>query len=121
MARYSTPPDPIAFNNRVWEIVRQIPAGQVATYGQIAALIPPPPGMDPKAYLSLGARWVGSAMASCPEGVPWQRVINAQGKISLPQGSGAEQQRRLLEEEGVLFDFNGKINLTKYRWSGSNQ
>lgn len=118
MASFSSPPDPVAFKHKVWEIVRQIPVGRVATYGQIAALIPTPPGIDPQNYLSLGARWVGSAMASCPEGVPWQRVINAQGKISLPQGAGAEQQRKLLESEGIIFDSKGKINLSKYRWSG---
>ncbi|MDO9349360.1 MAG: MGMT family protein [Anaerolineales bacterium] len=71
----------------VWDIVRQIPAGKVATYGQIAALIPPPGGMPLPDYLAFEARWVGGAMAACPPDVPWQRVINAQGKISLRPGA----------------------------------
>jgi alkylated DNA nucleotide flippase Atl1 len=50
------------FNHQVWDIVRRIPAGKVATYGQIARMILPPKGVDPKAYLSLGPRWAGSAM-----------------------------------------------------------
>jgi len=118
MTRYSSPPDPSAYKNRVWEIVRQIPQGQVATYGQVAALIPPPIGVEPKDYLAFGARWVGGAMAACPVDVPWQRVINSQGKISLPQGGGYEDQRQLLEEEGILFDERNRIDLSKYRWAG---
>jgi methylated-DNA-protein-cysteine methyltransferase related protein len=86
----------------------------VATYGQIAALLPPPGAMDPKAYLAFGPRWVGGAMAACPEDVPWQRVINAQGRIS-PR-PGALDQRVLLEEEGIRFDEAARIDLKKYRW-----
>jgi len=59
---------------------------------------------------------VGAAMAKCPEAVPWQRVINAQGAIS-PR-PGAEHQRRLLEEEGVQFDAQGRIDFGKYGWLG---
>ena len=118
MPNFSSPPDPLAYKNKVWVVVRQIPAGRVATYGQIAALIPLPPGVDPKDFLAFGARWVGGAMAACPSDVPWQRVINAQGKISLPPGAGYEQQRQLLEEEGINFDEKGRIDLNYYRWSG---
>jgi methylated-DNA-protein-cysteine methyltransferase-like protein len=118
MARYLSPPNPIEFKNLVWEMVHQIPPGKVATYGQIAELIPPPGGMDLGDYRSFGARWVGGAMSTCPADVPWQRVINAQGKISLPPGEGADQQRLLLEEEGITFDENGRIDLKRYRWSG---
>ncbi len=114
--RFISPPDPHGFNLRVWEIVRQIPAGRVATYGQVAAQLPPPPGMDPQDYRAFGARWVGGAMASAPEGVPWQRVVNAQGKISLRPGPGAERQRQLLEEEGVVFDERERIDLERYAW-----
>jgi methylated-DNA-protein-cysteine methyltransferase-like protein len=121
MARVTSPPDPIIFKNKVWEVVRQIPAGQVATYGQIAAMIPAPGGMDAHDYLAFGARWVGSAMASCPSDVPWQRVINAQGKISLPPGAGYEHQRQLLEQEGIEFDQLGRIDLTRFRWSGQQE
>lgn len=115
---YTSPPVPKAFNAIVWEIVRQIPPGQVATYGQIAALIPPPEGMSQKDYQAFGARWVGGAMASSPENVPWQRVINAQGKISIRRGSGHNVQRELLEEEGVIFDARERVNLAQYQWAG---
>jgi len=118
MAGYSSPPDPVAFKNEVWKIVRLIPAGQVATYGQIAALVPTPTGIASRDYQAYGARWVGGAMAACPPGVPWQRVINSQGKISLPEGKGYEEQRQLLEDEGIIFDDRGRIDLSRYRWSG---
>jgi len=118
MARYSSPPDPNAFKNKVWEVVRLIPPGEVATYGQIAGLIPVPAGMDARDYLAFGARWVGGAMAACPADVPWQRVINSQGKISLPPGQGADHQRQLLEAEGIEFDERGRIDLTRFRWTG---
>lgn len=121
MVRFTSPPDPIVFKNRVWEIVRKIPPGQVATYGQIAALISPPPEMEAADYNTFGARWVGGAMSACPENVPWQRVINSQGKISLPPGAGYQHQRQLLEEEGIIFDERGRIDLKRYRWPGPNQ
>jgi methylated-DNA-protein-cysteine methyltransferase related protein len=118
MVRFTSPPDPVAFKNKVWEFVRLIPPGQVATYGQIASLISTPQGMDPRDYMAFGARWVGGAMASCPADLPWQRVINAQGKISLPPGPGYEHQRQLLEDEGIVFDERGRIDLARYRWAG---
>ncbi len=118
--RYISPPDPHGFNAQVWEVVRRIPSGRVATYGQVAAQLPPPAGMDPQDYRAYGARWVGGAMANAPEGVPWQRVINAQGKISLPPGRGYERQRQLLEEEGVVFDDRGRIDLKAYGWTPSS-
>jgi methylated-DNA-protein-cysteine methyltransferase related protein len=116
MSSYTSPPDLHIFQARVWEMVRQIPRGKVATYGQIASLITLPPGMDPRAYLAFGPRWVGGAMAACPEDVPWQRVINARGMIS-PR-PGAEDQRALLEQEGINFDEGGRVNLFRDRWSG---
>ena len=114
--RFTSPPDPVIFNALVWEIVRQIPPGKVATYGQIAAMVPPPEGMTTWDYRAFGARWVGGAMAACPEDVPWHRVINAQGKISLRRG--AEEQRDRLEAEGVEFDERGRVDLRRYRWEG---
>jgi methylated-DNA-protein-cysteine methyltransferase-like protein len=116
--RYSSAPDPVAFKALVWEIARQITPGKVCTYGQIAAMIPPPEGMNPHNYEAFAARWVGGAMAGCPSDVPWQRVINSQGKLSLRKGGGFEHQRKLLEEEGIQFDERERIDLKKYRWEG---
>jgi methylated-DNA-protein-cysteine methyltransferase-like protein len=117
---FTSPPDPAGFRLQVWHVVQQIPEGRVATYGQIAMMVPCPLGLAPQDYRAFGARWVGGAMASCPDGVPWQRVINSQGKISL-KGPGAEIQRRLLEEEGVQFDDRGSIDLKKFGWNGSQK
>ena len=118
--RYISPPKRDEFNQKVWALVRQIPAGKVSTYGRIAALLPPPPGMDIKAYLAFGARWVGGAMAACPQDVPWQRVINSKGEISERDGAGARRQRLMLHEEGVVFNPRGRIDLKKYGWSGQS-
>jgi methylated-DNA-protein-cysteine methyltransferase related protein len=117
-AHFVSPPDPAAFNAAVWEIVRQIPAGKVATYGQIAALVPPPQGISLQDYRGFGARWVGGAMAACPDGIPWQRVINSQGKISLRKGGGPEIQQQLLEDEGVEFDDRQRVDLARFGWTG---
>jgi methylated-DNA-protein-cysteine methyltransferase-like protein len=117
-AGYTSPPDPQGFNALVWEIVGQIPPGKVSTYGQIAAIIPPPAGMDARSYASFSPRWVGGAMAACPEGIPWQRVINSQGKISLRRGSGSQRQRQLLEAEGVEFNERERVNLKRFGWNG---
>lgn len=114
---FSSPPDPINFKARVWEVVRSIPAGKVATYGQIAALIPVPIGISERDYKAFSPRWVGGAMASCPPDVPWQRVVNAQGKISV-RGDSENQQRDLLEEEGVQFDARSRIDLRQFGWTG---
>ena len=115
MPGFSSPPDPQAYNKRVWDLVRQVPRGKVATYGQIALMLTPPPGVEMETYRAFGPRWVGGAMAACPEDVPWQRVINSQGKIS--ERAGAARQRRLLEEEGVAF-VKDKVDLRKYGWKG---
>ena len=116
--KFTSPPDRAFYNNQVWEVVRQIPRGRVATYGQVAALIQPPGGMSQSDYRAWGARWVGGAMAACPEDVPWQRVINAQGKISLRRGSGQFRQRELLEEEGIIFNERERVDLKQYGWEG---
>jgi methylated-DNA-protein-cysteine methyltransferase-like protein len=92
---------------RVYDIVRQVPRGRVTTYGDVAQLVGQ--GCD--------ARIVGYAMANCPDDVPWQRVINSQGKISLP-GEAAQKQRMRLEAEGIAFDARGKIDLKRFRWAG---
>lgn len=121
MVQYTSPPTPADYNALVWEIVRQIPSGRVSTYGQIAALIPLPRGMNLRDYEAWGARWVGGAMAACPEDVPWQRVINAQGKISIRRRGGHIRQRQLLEAEGVVFGESGRIDLAQFKWAGPLQ
>jgi methylated-DNA-protein-cysteine methyltransferase-like protein len=104
------------FRAQVYAVVNSIPAGRVMTYGQVAALIPPPPGVDLRGYEHVKARWVGYAMAECPEDVPWQRVVNSRGQISLRGGEGPEVQRLLLMDEGVVFDEDGRIDLARYAW-----
>ena len=95
---------------RIYVVVRQIPPGKVATYGQIASIVG-----------GCTARMVGYALAALNSGkdVPWQRVINAQGKISFRADSGGNAlQQRLLEEEGVRFDPQSRVDFRKHRWSG---
>lgn len=116
MSPFISPPNPKAFQSQAWEIARQIPAGRVSTYGQIASMIPPPGALTLRDYEAFGARWVGGAMAACPQDVPWQRVINSQGKIS-PR-PGAALQVELLRAEGVFFNEKGKIDFEKYGWRG---
>lgn len=105
-----------AFYAAVWKLVKQIPAGKVSAYGQIAAYLPPVKGVPPETFTAHRARWVGNAMAASPGDVPWQRVINAQGKISARHT--AQTQRRLLEQEGVQFDAKERVDLKQYGWQG---
>jgi len=117
------PPDSKTYFDLVWLIVRQIPRGVVSTYGQIASMIPAPHGVDETDYERLGAVWAGKAMnavsSSNDTDIPWQRVVNSQGGISLPEGSkAAVEQRRRLENEGVAFSAAGKINLNNFGWDG---
>ncbi len=120
---FTHPPDPEPYFETVWEIVREVPEGCVTTYGQVAAMIPAPDGVAPSAYRRLRARWVGTAMRETPAGtgVPWQRVINSQGTISLPPGEGHEHQRFLLESEGVEFDDEGRVDLAVFGWQGPSE
>ena len=115
---FSSPPDQQAYYEQVWNLVRQIPREKVAAYGQIALMLPPPNGVEFEAYKAFGPRWVGGAMANCPDDVPWQRVINSQGKIS--ERPGAERQRQLLEEEGIVF-VKDKVDMKKYGWKGTDE
>jgi methylated-DNA-protein-cysteine methyltransferase-like protein len=101
---------PVAsFHERIYDVVRQIPRGRVASYGQIAAYA----GM-------CTPRQAGYAMAALRDtSVPWHRVVNSKGRISFPENSrGAVQQRQLLEDEGIEFDRSGRIDLKKYGWQG---
>ncbi len=116
MPAYTSPPNQQAYYEQVWNLVRKIPRGKVASYGQVALMLPIPIGVDAEAYRAFGPRWVGGAMANCPDDVPWQRVINAQGKIS--ERPGASRQRELLIEEGVVFDEKDRVDMKKFGWKG---
>jgi methylated-DNA-protein-cysteine methyltransferase-like protein len=95
---------------RIYAVIRRIPAGRVATYGQIAAL----------AGLPGHARQVGYALYALREHstVPWHRVVNAQGRLSLGRviPEGDVEQRIRLEIEGVIFNADGKIALERFQW-----
>ena len=109
-------PNPEVFNRQVWEYVLQVPRGRVTTYGKVAQAVGAPEGVSEETYKAFGPRWVGTAMAQCPAEVPWQRVINSAGQISVRRGGMHLQQRALLEAEGVVFDQNEKIDLRVYLW-----
>lgn len=95
----------------VWQVVADIPAGHVLTYGEVARLS----GMPRYARrVSQALRWAPRNM-----NLPWHRVINAQGKISFPpDSSGWQRQKDLLEAEGVVF-LNGRVDLQKYGYEGA--
>lgn len=96
------------FHRAVYRLVGEIPRGRVATYGQIAAHLGHP----------RAARAVGHAMRRCPAGVPWHRVVNARGGISLRGNvSSMVTQRILLEQEGVTVR-RGRTRLDRYQWRG---
>jgi methylated-DNA-protein-cysteine methyltransferase-like protein len=95
--------------DRIYAVVRRIPRGRVATYGQVAML----------AGLGSHARQVGYALHAlrASSAVPWHRVINARGEISRRATPGSElSQRLLLEREGVRFDARGRVVLSRYGW-----
>ncbi|MGB9006363.1 MAG: MGMT family protein [Candidatus Aminicenantales bacterium] len=96
------------FIQAVLSLIRAIPAGKVATYGQISCLAGDP----------WGTRQVVRALHACSdkENLPWHRVINSRGGISLRPGRGAEEQRRRLRAEGVKFDRRGRVDLDKFQW-----
>lgn len=102
------------FRTAVYAMVKKVPKGKVATYGQIAALVGHP----------RHSRHVGFALSSLPARIkiPWHRIINSAGRISLRLrhwDSGSDDlQRILLESEGVTFSPDGKVSLRKFRWEG---
>jgi methylated-DNA-protein-cysteine methyltransferase-like protein len=87
------------------------------TYGSIAALVAPPPGMPIDSFQRIRARWVGYAMGRAPDGLPWQRVVGAGGSIRPRREGGVEVQKALLRSEGVRFDASGRVPLDRYGWS----
>jgi methylated-DNA-protein-cysteine methyltransferase related protein len=98
---------------RFYRVVRRIPRGRVATYGQVAA----------RAGMPRGARLAGyalSALRGTAHDVPWQRVLGARGRglagISLKDPMGAGVQRDLLEREGVVLDGRGRVDLARFGW-----
>ncbi len=93
---------------RIWDAVKQIPRGRVATYGQIAQA----------AGFAKQARLAGYALHNLSAGshVPWHRVINAQGRLSFPPGSASfREQKKRLQDEGIAF-VGGRIDLERFRW-----
>ena len=92
---------------QIYQAVMQVPRGTVATYGQIAKLC----GLPGR------ARQVGYALHALPPGspVPWQRVVNARGELSLA-GPAAVRQRQDLQDEGIVFNEQGRIDLKRFRW-----
>ncbi len=88
----------------VYRWVRRIPRGRAVTYGQLARAL----------HLPGGARTAGRAMAACPKGVPWHRVLGAGGRI-LVREPYASYQRQLLAREGVQF-FGARVDLARHQW-----
>ncbi len=89
---------------KIYTLARAIPFGKVTTYGQLGAMV----GLS-------DMRYVGDAMNACPDDVPWQRVINSRGTISLGGATGSKQ-RALLEQESVVFDENGRVDFAEVGW-----
>lgn len=97
-----------SLREEIWQWVAAVPAGRVATYGQIARLAGHPNH----------ARYVGTTLRQLPAGsrLPWHRILNGQGRISFPQGSAAwECQKDRLEAEGVVL-VGGKVALRRFQW-----
>lgn len=97
------------FTQTVKKIIKSIPSGKVSTYGQVAML----------AGNYRAARQVAWVLHSSSDAdpLPWHRVINRQGRISLPPGEGYEEQRALLETEGIEFGEDGQIDLNRFLWT----
>jgi methylated-DNA-protein-cysteine methyltransferase related protein len=94
----------------IYAVVRAIPRGKVATYGQVAEL----------AGIARGHRIAARAMQTCPSGLPWQRVVGKKdarrAQINIAEPDHGALQRRLLEREGVVFDASGFIVLARHGW-----
>ncbi len=97
------------FNEQVYAVVEKIPFGRVVSYGQIAWMLGRP----------RGARLVGWAMRNCPEGLPWQLVVKADGTIA--DGGHPEIRRSLLDSEGVPFLSDGRVDMKSCLWNSEDQ
>lgn len=110
MAESGDQPKLRQLHDRIYRVVRQVPAGEVATYGQVALVAGLP-----------SARMVGRALAALPDksDVPWQRVINSQGKLAPRRDGKADpEQRRRLRAEGVALDRLGRVDFASVAWAG---
>ncbi|MBP1769771.1 MAG: Methylated-DNA-(protein)-cysteine S-methyltransferase binding protein [Candidatus Aminicenantes bacterium] len=96
------------FTRQVKAILRRIPRGRVATYGQIAALA----GRERAAR---GVAWILHS-SSDSAGLPWHRVIGGEGRISLRRGRGFEEQKKRLAAEGIAVGRDGRVDLKRYLW-----
>lgn len=101
------------FTKRVISLLKSIPPGSVSTYGKIAAMAGSPKG----------ARQVVRILHifSQKEKLPWHRVVNREGKISIRDFQGYELQRHLLENEGVIFNSKGRVDLETCLWAGEDK
>jgi len=95
-----------SFFDQVYAVVSRIPCGKVASYSQIARILGRP----------RAAREVGWAMRCCPDRIPWQRVVKADGSIT--GGEFADMRRAVLETEGVDFLLDGRVDIDACRWDG---
>lgn len=92
----------------IHDLIREVPKGEVASYGMIASLI-----------VGAGPRQVARAMRTAPDDIKWYRIITSSGAMA--DHSGAEEQRRRLKREGVAFKKNGAVDWTAHRWRGPSQ
>ncbi len=94
----------------VYALIREVPKGEVASYGMVASLLP-----------GIGPRQVARALSHMPRGVtaPWQRIIQSSGNVA--ERVGAERQRKMLKKEGVTFRNNGAVEWKAHRWRGPSQ
>ena len=110
--RAARPRELRVFYREVYKLVRRIPRGKVATYGQLAAVLG-----RPRAVRAVGSalRRLSGPMAGV---VPWHRVLNAAGRVSFREGESPELQRDLLRDEGVRFGRGGSVDLARFGWAG---
>ncbi len=103
----------LVITSEIIRLIKAIPRGKVATYGQIAFLT----GLYPS------VRRVVWILHSCSkkEGLPWHRVVNRRGAISLKRGAGYEKQKEMLKREGIVFDERNRIDLERFLWEPDDE